>query len=203
MTPTERIERAPDPFEDSDDFEAHSRSLESTMRRADELIARGEAGTLTPREQQELPRVVGRLRQLLRIQLDRNGRISRLDMADGSYDNATTDDLLRSQVGALRDMDIAHNRMWGTRTIRKVTGWLTEDVPNWFSVKSGQVWDNLKQFLKVAGVAGALTTGGYALYGHLAGGGAMQGLGLMGQHIGRAGGAIGRGVGWLRGLVGR
>lgn len=198
MTPAERPERARDPFDDSVNFRAHADSLDTVMRQADELIARGNAGLLTERERQSLPRRVMRLRQLLSTQLAQNGRISQTDRSDGSYDDATTDDLLRQQVDALRDMDIDHNRMWGTRTVRKIGSWLTEGVPNWFNVKTGQVWDNLKQFLKVVGVAGALTAGGYAAYGHLAGGGAMAGLGLMGEHAGRAGGAIGNGFGWLR-----
>jgi hypothetical protein len=196
MTP-EPIEKPRDRFRDADDFESYQRTLDATMKRADDLIARGKANTLSAAEKKELPRVVSKLRELLAIQMDWNGKIAKVDREDGSYDNATIDNQLRVQLRQLRNLDISHNRLWGTRLIRKITSWFSEDVPNWFGVKLEQVKDNLKQVLKVVGVAGALTAGGYATYGYFAGGGAIKGLGLFAEHIGAAGAGIAGGIGYL------
>ncbi len=126
-----------------DDFESYRRTLKDVMARADEIIAMKERG-LKPEEikqlKTELPHVVSALRELLEAQLDRNAEISKLDRADGSYDNADLDDKLRIQLKQLRNLNTDVSRMFTTRTVRKVSAWFNEDLPNWFSVK----WEQAK-----------------------------------------------------------
>ena len=184
-------EKLPDHFEDSDDFEAYSRSLDSVMKRSNELLGISKERELTDKEKAELPRVVTRLRQLLKIQMNWNGRIAKIDMEDGSYDNATIDNKLRVQLRALRNLDIDVHRMWGTQTIRKISSAITEDIPNWFGIKWQQLKDNAKQFLKIAGVAAGATAGAYALGGWLMGHGPIAGLKTLGDHVGWLASGIG------------
>lgn len=183
--PKQEIVR-PDTFEKFDDFDAYRKTLTESMRRADEILGMQSRGlTKIEREKlkEELPMLVQTLRQLLEAQLESNGVIAKLDRADGSYDNASIDNKLRIQLAKLRDMSIDLNRMLGTRTARKVSAWMTEDLPNWFSIKWEQAKDNLKQFLKGAAVVGGLTAGGAILAYSLATGGFVSGVTLLGQHL--------------------
>ncbi len=181
-------------FANFDDFEAYQRTLEKTMNRAQELIDT-DLSTLDPAQKKklelELPRITASLRQLLRAQMEHNSILAEIDRADGSYDNATLDNQLRQQLGQLRDKSIDLNKMWGTRTVRKISAWITEDLPNWFNVKTSQAIDTLKQFLKGAAVVGGLTTatviGGYAI----ANGGILPGLSILGEHLNVVGAYLG------------
>lgn len=181
-----------DPFEHGDDFVAHERLVEGTLEKANALIAAYEAGRLTPVQRAELPRVAMRLRQMLAVQM--GSTIRSLDMQDGSYDNASVDNLLRTRLRQVRNIDTNMNRMWGTRTIRKVSSWITEDLPNWFGVKWLQLKDNTKHFLKTAGIvaagATALTVGGYAVAGLVSGEGAWGGMRMLGRHAQIAGSSV-------------
>jgi hypothetical protein len=207
-TPEAPREHKDDSFEEFDDFEAYQRVLRETMARADALIEKhGSGAALTPAEKRELPVVVGKLRQLLAQQLKWNGKIAKLDREDGSYDNAHLDNQLRRQLKALRNMDTNLNRLWGTRTVRKIRSWFAEDVPNWFGVTWAKAKDNLKHLAKTAGIVvgiGALgTVGGYAL----AYGGVGPGLEAMSRHfapVGEAAGKAGSGIGkWFSKLWGK
>ena len=70
--------------------------------------------------------------------------------------------------------------MYGTRTIRKVTAWLTEDIPNWFTVKWNQVKDFARQIFTVVGVVGGfVSVVGYMV--HF--GGVVKGLSELGKDL--------------------
>ena len=190
-----------DPLDPSDDYRSHGSELRERMARARFLIASMNRRELTEAEKEELPQLTTDLRRLLRVQLAWNGRIARLDAEDGSYDNAEIDNALRLQMARLRDKNIDLRRMWGTRTVRKVSAWLFEDLPNWMTVKWRQLKDNLWQFTKVAAVAG-LVGGGAALGGYaLAYGGLGAGLSAMGQHLSKY--AIAPALGGLGSLWGK
>ena len=200
-----------------DDIKAHSETLEKTFKQASDIIAACHRG-FTPAEKKkfkkELPEIVGRLRQLLEAQLQKGGGIQSLDLADGSYDNVHTDHMLRKQLATLRNLNIDLNTMIGTRTVRKLTGFLREDLPNWFSVTWMQAKDNLKQLAKTGalygGIGAVAATGGYAAYGALAlPGGALAGVGLLGSHLSyvpgavyNAGSAVASGVSYISGKIG-
>lgn len=201
MTTPHTPEQQEKPFEQFNDLQSYNETLRKTMNRAAEIIAMNKRG-LSDAERaalkNELPILVQTLRHLLKTQLDSNGLIARTDKADGSYDNADVDNKLRQQLGALRDLNTDVNRMVGTKTVRKLTGMITEDLPNWFGVKWEQVKDNLKQALKAVAVFGGLTAagllGGYSLYaGSLSGGASM-----LGNHLSKVGGALASGAsdGW-------
>ncbi|MDO8649197.1 MAG: hypothetical protein Q7R81_05445 [Candidatus Peregrinibacteria bacterium] len=180
-----------------DDYKSYQEMLKKTMDRADEILAMQERG-MTPAEQKlaarELPSIVAALRQLLDAQMEKNGMIAEIDMADGSYDNADIDDKLRIQLGKLRNMNTDMHRRFGSRTERKVQAWFREDIRNWFGVKWRQFKDNMKHFLITAGVVGGLTAGGviggYALY-H---GGLLAGLGALKGHLGILSKWVGAGI---------
>jgi hypothetical protein len=188
MSPTPPKQEVPKDkgLEVFDDFESYRRTLKETMARADEIIAMRERG-LTPEETKqlktELPHVVASLRQLLEVQLDRNADISKLDRADGSYDNADIDEKLRIQLKQLRNLNTDLSRMFTTKTVRKVSAWFHEDLPNWFSIKWEQTKDNLRQFLKTAAVVGGLTAGGVITGYAIANGGLIPGIGVLGEHL--------------------
>jgi hypothetical protein len=198
MSPTPpKQEIAPDSFEKFDDFEAYRKTLTESMRRADEILGMHRRG-LTKKEREklkdELPILVQTLRQLLEAQLESNGIIAKLDRSDGSYDNASVDNKLRIQLGKLRDMSIELNRMIGTRTVRKVSAWITEDLPNWFSVRWEQAKDNMKHLLKGVAVVGGLSAGGAILGYSLATGGFVPGVTLLGQHLAQLASWVGTNV---------
>ncbi len=184
---------APDQLESAEEYANYERSTNEAIAAAEVMIQAAQNGTLTPQQKEELPRLVGRLRQRLAVQMDWNGRIAQLDMDDGSYDNATTDNKLRIQLARLRNLDYEVNSMWGTRTIRKVFSWFGEDMPNWISIKFRQVADSVKQFLKVGGVAAA-GVGGYYL------GSSVYGVpgGIVGAAAGSLGAALYMGLGGRR-----
>lgn len=193
-----------------DDIQAYSATLEKTFKEANDIIAGCQRG-FTPAEKKkykkELPELVGRLRQLIEAQLQKGGGIQSLDLADGSYDNVHTDHMLRRQLMALRNLNIDINTMIGTRTVRKLSGFLREDLPNWFHVTWMQVKDNLKQLAKTTALYGGAGTAtalaGYATYGALAlDGGAMAGVGLLGSHLYSAGSAVASGVSYISGKIG-
>lgn len=200
-----------------DDIKAHSDTLEKTFEEANQIIAACHRG-FTPAEKKkfkkELPEIVGRLRQLLEAQLQKGGGIQTLDLADGSYDNVHTDHMLRKQLMTLRNLNTDLNTLIGTRTVRKLTGFLREDMPNWFTVTWRQAKDNLKQLTKAValygGVGTATALAGYATYGALAlDGGATAGVGLLGSHLSyvpgaiySAGATVASGVSYISGKIG-
>jgi hypothetical protein len=196
VSPIELPPQAPasNPLEEFDDLHAYNESLQKTLRRADEIVAMQRRG-LTEQERKalktELPALVRTLRHLLKVQMDPSGTIVKADLEDGSYDNADTDNQLRSRLGTLRNLDVRLNRMFGTRTIRNLSSTFTEDLPNWFGVKWRQAKDNLKHLLKTTAVVGGISAAGllagYGLY-H---GSLTQGATVLGQHAGVAGSAIG------------
>ena len=174
----------------SDDVHAHQERLGKNMDKAAEIIAEYEKGgdareallkRLTGSE--ELPILIQSLTQLRDSQLEQNGLIMDMDLADGSYDNATVDRKLNHQINWLSDLNISLNRMFGTRTARKVMGFFTRTMPNWIGVEWTAFKDNAKHVLMAAGVIGAagaaVTVGGYAL----AYGGIAPGLSALGTHL--------------------
>lgn len=184
-------EREPQPgLAASDDIHAHQERLVKNMDKAAELITEYEKGgdareallkRLTGTE--ELPILIQSLTQLRDSQLEQNGLIMGMDLADGSYDNATIDRKLNRQINWLSDLNISLNRMFGTRTARKVMGFFTRTMPNWIGVEWTAFKDNAKHVLIAAGTIGAagavLTAGGYAL----AYGGLTPGLAALGTHL--------------------
>ena len=133
-----------------------------------------------------------------------------LDRADGSYDNANIDRKINAQISWLSNLNISLNRMFGTRTARKVMGFFTRTMPNWIGVEWKSFKDNAKHALIAAGTIGAagaaLTIGGYSL----AYGGFMPGMSALGTHLtpaltavqaglASAGGAAIAGWNWLSG----
>jgi hypothetical protein len=196
MSPAGR-ERPParNSFDDSNETESHMRMLDRVTGEADMLIEKGRLGTLTARDKQRLPIVTHQLRALLETQLDPGSPIALRDAADGSYDNATTDLRISELLARTRKLDFQHNQLWGTRTIRNASAYVTEDLPNWFGVRWRQVKDVFWQFAKIAGVAGLLTAGGYGAYGYLSGQGFGKGLALFGDHAMKASNWISGGIG--------
>jgi hypothetical protein len=91
-------------------------------------------------------------------------------------------------------MSIELNRMIGTRTVRKVSAWITEDLPNWFSVRWEQAKDNMKHLLKGVAVVGGLSAGGAILGYSLATGGFVPGVTLLGQHLAQLASWVGTNV---------
>ena len=171
--------------EHSEDVRAHSRLLTTTIKEADDIIAahaRGSTPEMRKKWKEKLPDITNRLRRLLRTQLDRKGMINKLDVGDGSYDNAGIDNALRSHITSVRNLNTNLNRLIGTRTVRKISGFITEDIPNFFTVKWRQLKDNAKQLLTAGalygGVGGAAMIGGYTL----ATGDVMSGAALLGKH---------------------
>jgi len=185
------------PFEQFNDLQSYNETLRKAMNRATEIIAMNKRGFSDGERKvlkTELPVLVQTLRHLLKTQLDQNGLIAKTDKADGSYDNADVDNRLRQQLGALRNINTDVNRMIGTKTVRKLSGMITEDLPNWFNVKWEQVKDNLKYALKAVAVFGGLTAagllGGYALYN----GSFTAGASMLGQHLSTVGGYLATGA---------
>jgi hypothetical protein len=184
-------------FEQFNDLQSYNNVLQRTMQRAEEIIALKQRG-LTEAEREalkvELPILVRTLRHLLNTQLDHNGVIAKTDAADGSYDNADVDERLRQQLTALRNLNTDVSRMFGTRTIRKISSAFTEDLPNWFGIKWREAKDNLKHVLKTTAIVGGLTAagllGGYALYN----GGIVSGASMLGSHLQTVGGYIATGA---------
>jgi len=211
-------EREPQPgLAASDDIHAHQERLSKNMDKATELIAEYEKGgdareallkRLTGTE--ELPILIQSLTQLRDSQLEQNGLIMGMDLADGSYDNATIDRKINSQISWLSNLNISLNRMFGTRTARKVMGFFMRTMPNWMGVEWNAFKDNAKHVLIAAGTIGAagaaLTVGGYVLvYGGL-----TPSITALGTHLtpaltavqaslAAAGGTAAAGWNWLMG----
>ncbi len=173
-----------------DDLHSYNEVLKKTMVRASEILEMKRRGLSAAEKKAlkvELPIIVRTLRLLLKTQLEQNGEIAKLDVADGSYDNANLDKTLLRQLSSLRTMDVEMNRLIGTKTVRNISGTFNEDLPYWFGIKWREAKDNLKNVLKTAGVVGGLSAagllGGYALY-H---GGLIVGAGVLGKHLGVVG----------------
>ncbi len=179
-------------FARSDDVRAHEERVEFAIKRAEALEEAYATRELTASEKAELPRVATRLRRLFKLQM--GATIADLNKDNSADDEVTTDDKLRIHLRRIRNMHIDMNKMWGTHSIRKVSMWLKEDIPNWFGVTTRKFWDNTKFLLKTAGVVAAGSTlalaGGYAAAGWYGGEGALAGLGTLGQHLGIAGTAV-------------
>lgn len=188
-----------------DDVDAHRKVLKDTMDQAHAIIAQCKNPGISKKDRElnkkQLPEIKGRLKQLLVAQLQKKGAIRQLDLADGSYDNVFVDDEIRKLLAKVRNLHTELNTLIGTRTIRKLTGFILEDIPNFFTVKWRQLLDNGKQLLKAGALYGGGATlaavGGYSI----ATGDIVSGSQLLGQHLGVAGGAIGTTVGKIGTLL--
>lgn len=201
-----------------DDIQGRSVVLKETVKKASDIISahhRGFTSAEVKKYKKELPEIVTHLRQLIEAQLQPGGGIKTLDLADGSYDNVQTDLALIRQRMALRNLDVDLNRMIGTRTMRKITGFIREDFPDWFSIRWNQAKDNAKQLLKTGalygGIGAATAVAGYATYGALmpGAGGALAGVGLLGSHLSyvpsaiyNAGATVAGGISYISGKIG-
>lgn len=176
-----------------DDIAAHSKILKETMARAKQIITYSKRGFSKEERKHmraEIPKLVLELRQLLVAQLQKEGAIHQLDRSDDSYDNVYIDNELRKQLAALRNIHTNLNTMIGTRTVRKLTAFIVEDIPNWFTVKWRQLKDNVYQLSKTTALAtgaiGATAVAGYSI----ANGGIGPGLTFLGQDLRIAGSFI-------------
>lgn len=146
------------------DLEAYDTMLGKTMQEAEDILSMKDR-VLSDLEREKLkkrlPILVRTLRTMLKTQLSANSEIVKLDRSDGSYDNAALDEKLRLQLSALRDFNTDLTRSWGSRTIRKVTAWLSEDLPSWFTVRKNQVMDFFRPVLSLLGVVGGAVGVGY------------------------------------------
>lgn len=175
-----------------DDVAAHSKLLKDTMARAKQIITLYRRGFTRDEKKSmktEIPKLAGELRQLLFAQLQKEGAIYKLDRSDDSYDNVFIDDELRKQLATLRNIHINLNTLIGTRTVRKLSAFIVEDIPNLFTVKWRQLKDNLWQLGKsgvlAIGVGGAAAVAGYSL----AQGGIVPGMTVLGEHLSTVGAA--------------
>ncbi len=177
-----------------DDISAHTRVLKETMDSAHEVIAKCRQRGLSKKEllknKKLLPELKGKLKQLLISHLEKMGSIRQLDLEDGSYDNVFIDDELRKLLAEVRNLNTDFNSLIGTRTIRKLTGFIVEDIPYWFTVKWRQLKDNMKQLFKAGALYGSLGSlaaiGGYSI----ATGDVYSGTALLGKHLGIVGSHI-------------
>lgn len=199
-----------------DDFKAFNETMKSTLKEASVIIGayhRGFTKEEKIRFKKELPQIVARIRQLLEAQLEEGGSIRELDMDDGSYDNKDLDLALMRQLQTLRNLNTDLNSMIGTRMIRKLTAFISEDIPNWMTIRWRQLKDNTSHLLKtgaiVGGVGGAVALAGYSTAGALfMKGGVGAGLETLGTHIGLAAegtynvaSSIFSGIGWTAGKI--
>lgn len=176
-----RVERGPEhDLHIFDDLRAHIENMQAAMLRADEIIAAADKGDPTaalPPAQRALPEkakkqalaaelavLTGQLKAAVDSQLQRGGTIARIDLSDGSYDNASIDNRLRILYSRIRNMKMDLGGWFSFKRTRKFFAWMGQDVPNWFNVKSRQVVDGAKQALKLAGVVGTVAAAGYGGY---------------------------------------
>lgn len=177
----------------ADDIAAHDKLLADMTERASKILLEVKAGNLTPKRRSELkiemPKVADLLRQLLLSYLQKDGALRQIDLDDGSYDAHAIENRLRIQIASLRNKHISMNTLLGTRTIRKLTGFIREDIPNFFTVKWRQIKDNVKQLAKTGLLVGALATAG-AVGGYSYALGFGPGMAMLGSHLGIVGNAI-------------
>ena len=169
-----------------DDLGKHREMLDKAIKQADGIISRYEQGAVTDKDKQELPILLSNLEFLLNAELDHLGAIYKVDMDDGSYDNAGIDEKLRVLIRYVRNLNIELNGWYGTKTAKKILGWV-HDVPKWFTIRWRQVKDYAKHVLFWAGLAGLGVAAGYGFYGWYTGKGVMGGLSLMWDHLWGAG----------------
>ena len=169
-----------------DDVAAHTKELRESMERADEIIALAHRGITKEQGEklrEEIPNLNIRLRQLIASQFDPKGAIRTLDMEDGSYDNVYIDRALRRQISALRNLHIKKFTTFGTRSIRKLTGFLSEDIQNWFTIEWRNIKNELYQLTKTGALVGSLGAAGLIGGYSLAAGGYMPGMEILGEHL--------------------
>lgn len=149
-------------FESSDDRRAHQEELSATMKHADEFIAKGKEGKkFSEQEKVELSQLVQRLESLLDAQLDKTSIIARMDLSDGSYDNAPVDLKLRRLLAQCRQINIGLNHWFGVRLFKRVSGW-THDFMNLLRIRWRQAKDYLKAGFYTVAIPTAVAAAGVA-----------------------------------------